>query len=203
MPEDKQDKIKTKTPKKNNDTVSNLLLLMIAFIFSILLLSTPRSNSSSCGTTNDMIAQSLLQSLQSAAAIYVAQQRTTPQTFSNFVVSDGPATRFYTLSLENIDASTKIFNDKKLTITMEPRYNDDNKLKAIYYLNGTEITTTLKKIKIIKPKINNQFDKIIGFIVGILILTGFSFLVLRLCCSSILGQIIIFILAFFILAVST
>lgn len=40
----------------------------------------------------------------------------------------------YTLSLENIDASEKIFNSKELTIIFLP---DE---KATYYLKGTDVT---------------------------------------------------------------
>ena len=84
-------------------------------------------------------AQSLLQSLQSAAAIYVAQQRVPPSEFADYVASGGTATGAMTLTLENISdqlsAAPVYAAGPPATLTLSYSNGD-----ATYYLNGTDVT---------------------------------------------------------------
>lgn len=80
------------------------------------------------------VASSLLQSLQSAAAIYVAQERRPPVNFTDYVTISGPTTGAATLTLENIDASAV---PTIATTTLTVPFTGGT---ALYYLNGTDVT---------------------------------------------------------------
>ena len=81
------------------------------------------------------VASSLLQSLQSAAAIYVAQERRPPSVFSHFVTGSGAADAPMTLSLENIDTTAAVVVGATTTLTVPFTGGT-----AVYYLNGTDVT---------------------------------------------------------------
>ena len=82
----------------------------------------------------ESVAKSLLQSLQSAAAIYVAQQRSAPSVFNNYVTAIGTASGAYTLTLDNINATPA---DLATTAMTETFFSGG---VATYYLNGTDVT---------------------------------------------------------------
>lgn len=87
----------------------------------------------------ETVAQSMLQSLQTSAAIYVAVQRVPPSTFSDFVVASGGATGQNILTLENVrgqltGGTATISNPLVLKFT--------NGGTATYYLMGTDVTAT-------------------------------------------------------------
>lgn len=82
------------------------------------------------------VASSLLQSLQSAAAIYVAQERRPPTIFTDFVTPTGSAAAPMTLTLENIDAAAApTFAATSLTVPFTGG-------TAVYILSGTDVTAT-------------------------------------------------------------
>lgn len=114
------------------------LAIVIAIIGILAAVAVPRFMNLT-GTAQETVAKSLLQSLQSSAAIYVAQQRVPPSTFSDFVVASGGATGARTLTLENIKGqlsggSATIANPLVLKFT--------NGGTATYYLLGTDVTAT-------------------------------------------------------------
>lgn len=89
------------------------------------------------GKAQESVAQSLLQSLQSSAAIYVAQQRVPPTQFSDFVVASGAASSTHTLTLENVKGQ---LNGNSATIADPLVLNFTSGGTATYYLNGTDVT---------------------------------------------------------------
>jgi prepilin-type N-terminal cleavage/methylation domain-containing protein len=87
--------------------------------------------------------EQFMQSLKTSAAIYVAEQRNSPQVFSDFVTT-GNAQPPYTLTTSLLEDSANFvsinppdLNGTQLTVTM--------KSGAVinYFLNGTEVTATI------------------------------------------------------------
>lgn len=94
--------------------------------------------------TDHSIAHALLQNLQTASAIYVAQQRKPSEVFSDFVIKEGMPNGASTLSLQNLAPSLKKIDGIKTTkMTLEFK----DRIKATYYLNGSDVTAVVKEIQ--------------------------------------------------------
>ncbi len=112
------------------------LAIVIAIIGILAAVAVPRF-ANMTNTAQNAVAQSLLQSLQTSAAIYIAQQRRIPTLFSNFIVASGAATGANTLTLENVRGQltgTPTITANTMTL------NFSNGGKATYYLNGSDVT---------------------------------------------------------------
>jgi hypothetical protein len=124
---------------KRSVTVLTLVgLVIIISVIGIVILIQPKSLACG-GNSQEVVAKSLLQSLQSSVAIYKAQQHVPPKQFADFVTNTGAATGKYTLTLHNIQnqlSAKKGLHSKQLTLTFT------KKGKATYYLNGTDVTAT-------------------------------------------------------------
>lgn len=161
---EEQSKPKFKTSLVKNIVHFILLWLLILgsgsfFIFNL--------GSGGCGYSDESLSRSLHQSLQSAAAIYVAQQRTAPIVFSDFVVSDGVASEPVTLSLDNVDATAENLDTKEMKLTFE---SGD---VAIYHLENTiDVSLTFKDKE--KEKQSSSlilFPFIITFVITVVVFT--------------------------------
>lgn len=115
------------------------LAIVIAIIGILAAVAVPRfANLTS--SAEQSVAESVLQSLQSSAAIYVAEQRQVPGAFSNFVVATGPASAGKTMSLQavtpqlNGGASGASVGTGTLALTFKGGG------KATYYLDNTDVT---------------------------------------------------------------
>lgn len=84
------------------------------------------------------VAQSLLQSLQSSAAIYVAQQRVPPTGFGDFVTDSGAAASPMTLTLENVKG--QLNGGATIADPLVLEFTGGG--TATYYLNGTDVTAS-------------------------------------------------------------
>lgn len=85
------------------------------------------------------VANSLLSSMQTSAAIYVAQQRVPPTKFSDFVTSGTTASTAYTLSLSNVlprISGAPALGATSVTVT----YRGGG--TAVYTMSGTDISGT-------------------------------------------------------------
>lgn len=91
------------------------------------------------------IAEGLLQSLQTSAAIYVAMQRVPPKSFSDFVTTDNITNTAYTLTINNITKrlinTPKIPTNKKDPLVLKMK---SSSAIAKYYMKGTDITATFE-----------------------------------------------------------
>lgn len=122
-----------------------LLFMAVVVLGIIAAIAIPHFLKHQSTADSETIARSLLQSMQSASAIYVAQQQVPPDTFSNFLVIDqyvdNPA---HTLTLENVK---DLINEPDNQLVLESNefhmvFNDG--YEVIYYLNGTDITADFK-----------------------------------------------------------
>ena len=114
------------------------LAIVIAIIGILAAVAVPRFTNLT-NTAQETVAKSLLQSLQSAVAIYVAQQRVPPVAFADYVTSSGPAATHYTLTLENINnqlAAAPTFAASQLSL----KFNNGG--TATYVLTGSDVTAT-------------------------------------------------------------
>lgn len=117
------------------------LAIVIAIIGILAAVAVPKF-SDLTNSAQETVAKSLLQSLQSSSAIYVAQQRVPPATFSNYVVSSGSATGQSTLTLENLTGggSAQVSGVAGLASTqMTLTFTNGT---AVYYLSGTDVTAS-------------------------------------------------------------
>lgn len=120
--------------------IIGIISIFIIYIFFV--------NINSRGTggcrTEEKIEKSLLQSLQSSTAIYVAQQRVPPEVFSDFLVTSGEATEAATITLANAqDRIKKIENIDSTEMVI----NFTKGIKATYYLDGTDVTATYEEMQ--------------------------------------------------------
>ena len=112
-------------------------MLLIGILAAILI---PQMAKSDYNQVNETVAKSLLQSLQSSAAIYVAQQRLLPEKFSDYVVIKGYAQEPYTLTLDNVSDlinepdDQSDLNGNSFDIIFKDGY------EGTYYLKGTDVT---------------------------------------------------------------
>lgn len=113
-----------------------MLGVLTAFIVS------PSINYHSGYYDEGKVANGLFQSMQTSAAIYVAQQRVPPKSFADFVTANHTASTAYTLSLANVlpRISQPLKIPKKEHAKMQINFKDGG--TAIYYINGTDISAT-------------------------------------------------------------
>lgn len=114
------------------------LAIVIAIIGILAAVAVPRFMNLT-GTAQETVAKSLLQSLQSSAAIYVAQQRVPPTNFGDFIVASGAASGQRTLTLENIKGQ---LTGGSATVATPLVLKFSNGGTATYYLTGTDVTAT-------------------------------------------------------------
>jgi hypothetical protein len=115
-----------------------VLAFFVGFILftGYLYFSTDRNDVPS-GCSQTSVAKGILYYLKKNSTIYIAQQKTPPTKFSDFVVTSGPMTGAMTMTLEDIRGQTTDIKGN-LTKTMTLTFNGGG--TATYYLNGTEIT---------------------------------------------------------------
>jgi prepilin-type N-terminal cleavage/methylation domain-containing protein len=112
------------------------LAIVIAIIGILAAVAIPKFTNMT-NTAQMTVAKSLLQSLQSATAIYVAQQKVPAVNFNNFIVTSGAATGAMTMTLENVRGQTTAIAGQA-TQTMTLTFNGGG--TSTYYLNGTDVT---------------------------------------------------------------
>lgn len=133
-------------PKKRETILETMfkvfLVLLVVSINSLILMAFfSQKNRSHCSFyPPGSEAKSVRQSLESSVAIYVAQQRTKPETFSDFVVADGEATGGTTLSLAKVQGC--LLKPQKSIQGNEFTLHFRDNTKATYYLDGTDVTVT-------------------------------------------------------------
>lgn len=114
------------------------LAIVIAIIGILAAVAVPRFQNLT-SQAEDSVARSLLQSLQSSAAIYVAQQRVPPVIFSDFVATSGAASGAMTLTLQNVlPQLSGVVGDGTDDMTLTFTGGGT----AEYFLNGTDVTAT-------------------------------------------------------------
>lgn len=112
------------------------LAIVIAIIGILAAVAVPRF-SNLTNQAEETVAKSLLQSLQSSTAIYVAQQRVPPVNFDDFIVTSGEASGAATLSLANVtDRVTNIGGEGSTAMSLTFQGTGT----ATFYLNGTDVT---------------------------------------------------------------
>jgi prepilin-type N-terminal cleavage/methylation domain-containing protein len=116
------------------------LAIVIAIIGILAAVAVPRFTNLT-GAAQETVAKSLLQSLQSSAAIYVAQQRVPPVNFQDFVVTAGAATGQQTITLSNLTsgASPQVSGVAGIA-SSQMSLTFSNGGTAVYYLTGTDVT---------------------------------------------------------------
>lgn len=118
-------------------------LIVYAFLCSTI---TPVSYSKPVTQIVIVLEEAVMQSLDTAATLYVMKQKANPKAFSDFVTTEEKVQGKYTISLfSSRRYITKLqgMNTKKLTITYKPTgegtfkvYNGD----VSYFLNGSKVT---------------------------------------------------------------
>jgi prepilin-type N-terminal cleavage/methylation domain-containing protein len=118
------------------------LAIVIAIIGILAAVAVPRFTNLT-GAAQETVAKSLLQSMQSSAAIYVAQQRVPPINFGDFVVSSGTASGQQTITLSNLTSGANPqvsgvagLASSQMTLTFS------NGGTGAYFLTGTDVTAT-------------------------------------------------------------
>lgn len=164
-----QQEVSNKAKKSN---IKTFIYLIIALVISCIII-VYTTDSHPCSLTekaSSFVAQSVLQSLQSGAAIYVAQEKITPDVFSDFTISKGEISRPATITLENVDCTVEGLKTKEMKLSFEPRN------EATYYLNGTDITASFS-FKSEEPDLDKIFiDEF--FLFKVLTLTVIIFIIL-------------------------
>lgn len=116
------------------------LAIVIAIIGILAAVAVPRFQNLT-QSAQSTVASSTLQSMQTAAAIYVAQQRVPPSGFDSFVVATGTATGSQTMTLQNVmpqlNAAPTV-SGTAMTLTFKP--SGGTTPTAQYFLNGSDIT---------------------------------------------------------------
>src|SRR3989339_350881 len=124
MTDDQQDINKKPKPKPKSifEKIINIIgLLILSFILSFIMLSILYSPMYRHSSYNGPLEYSSLhQSLQSAAAIYVAQQRVMPEKFSDFVTPNYP---MEVLNLDNLDTKLEGIDTTELQVII-PNLNE-------------------------------------------------------------------------------
>lgn len=115
------------------------LAIVIAIIGILAAVAVPRFQNLT-SQAEDSVARSLLQSLQSSAAIYVAQQRVPPVIFTDFITGSGQANGAMTLTLENVQAQIGGAYVVPGADQMALTFTGGG--VATYFLNGTDVTAT-------------------------------------------------------------
>lgn len=116
------------------------LAIVIAIIGILAAVAVPRFQSLT-QSAQSSIANSLLQTLQSSASIYVAQQKVPPVKFDDYVVSSGVASGARTMTLQAVnEQATSIAGLNSATLTIQFRKSGATTPQAIYYLSGTDVT---------------------------------------------------------------
>lgn len=125
--------------------VSMVIFTMLLFCAIMAAISVPRFQKLT-QEAQVSIANSIEQSLQTAAAIYVAQQRKPPKKFSDFVILKGHAYGQYTMTFNNINAQISEPSEQKDLDTNKLEIDFKNShVKATYYLNGTDVKAEIEE----------------------------------------------------------
>lgn len=114
--------------------------VVISIIAILALAVTPRFFDISV-EAEESAAHQLLHSLKTAASIYTSQEYLQPEAFDNFVVLTGDVTTNKTISLQNIQDSTKTITMPAHSKTLSVEFNEG--LRANYYLNGCDVTADI------------------------------------------------------------
>lgn len=119
------------------------LAIVIAIIGILAAVAVPRFTNLT-QSAQSTIASSLLQTLQSSAALYVAQQKIPPTQFDDFVVLSGPVTGSKVMTLEKVSTqTTSITGINSGTLTIQFKPSGSTTPQAVYYLQGTDVTSVL------------------------------------------------------------
>ncbi|MEW5821750.1 MAG: hypothetical protein AB1782_16265 [Cyanobacteriota bacterium] len=149
-------------PKKNNTVkyiiigvlgclgLSALLIFMVIIIGIVASIAIPAFISKSTKPqqviirTDESTARSILQSLQSSAAIYVAQQRDVPEKFSDFLILDGATSGSQVMTLSHIRSQFSKPDSEYDLDSNVFEMDFYSGLKATYYLKGTDVTADIR-----------------------------------------------------------
>ena len=115
------------------------LAIVIAIIGILAAVAVPRF-SDLAGSAEQAVAESVLSSLQSSAAIYVAEQRQIPTQFADFVVAQGQPVAPQTMTLENVVGQLQGGAAPAIADPLVLTFKSGG--VATYTLNGTEVTAT-------------------------------------------------------------
>lgn len=115
------------------------LAIVIAIIGILAAVAVPRFMDLT-KTAQLSVANGLLQTLHTSAAIYVAQQRVPPEEFDDFVVATGTASGASTVSLQNVQPQLQNVNMSGTTMTLTFKKSGALTPVANYYLNGSDVT---------------------------------------------------------------
>lgn len=112
------------------------LAIVIAIIGILAAVAVPRF-SDLTKSAEESVAKSVLQSMQSSTAIYVAQQRMPPTQFAHFMAASGDAAGGQTLTLANV---TDRLSAAATLAGAKATLNFKGGGTAVYYLNGSDVT---------------------------------------------------------------